>query len=85
MIEYTDCEQEVYAAVGELLVSKLDGQDDLARAIFEALVPKFINRYPHHKILTHIVLGKIKEESEEELETRLKAILNPLPNLLEKF
>jgi len=70
--EYSAVEQEVLAAVGELLVSQLAGRDELARAIFEALVPQFMNRYPHHKILTHIVLGQVKEETDEEFEARLR-------------
>ncbi|MCL4469920.1 MAG: hypothetical protein M1547_02015 [Gammaproteobacteria bacterium] len=73
--DYSACEQEVLAAVGELLVSQLAGRDELARAIFGALVPRFMGRYPHHKILTHIVLGQIEEERGETY----------LPNLPEKL
>ncbi len=82
--DYSACEQEILAAVGDLLISQLAGRDELARAIFEALSPQFMDRYPHHKILTHVVLGQIKEESGEDLEARLKGRIH-LPNLPEKF
>ena len=81
MKDYKVCELEVFAAVGELLVSKLHGRDDLAYAIFEALLPQFQDRYPYHKILTHIVLGMAKDETEEKIIARVEGRLYPLPNL----
>lgn len=69
--EYSAVEQEILVAVGELFVAQLKGRDELAHAVFKTLVPQFINRYPQHKILTHIVLGQIKEETDEELKVRL--------------
>lgn len=43
--EYSAVEQEILAAVGELLVSQLAGRDELARGVFEALAPQFMGRY----------------------------------------
>jgi hypothetical protein len=89
MKDAKQCELEVLAAVGKLLISKLDGRDDLARAIFDALIPQFEDRYPYHKILTHIVLGQVPErdETKEEIIARLqgKSMPRPFPNLPEKF
>lgn len=72
MKDLEQCEQEVLAAVGKLLISQLEGRDDLARAIFDTLTPQF-SRYPYLKILTHTVLGQIPErdETKEELIARI--------------
>ncbi|MDP1872052.1 MAG: hypothetical protein Q8K61_10565 [Gallionella sp.] len=84
--EYLVYEQEILAAVGELLVSKLEGHDDLARVIFDELAPKFLNRYPYHKILTHIIFQHTKEETPEEMEIRLRSRMHPEAlRLLEMF
>jgi hypothetical protein len=84
--EYSAYEQEILAAVGELLISKLEGHDDIARAIFKELVPQFIDRYPYHKILTHLVLQHVKEETQEELEARIRSRMHPKAlRLLEIF
>lgn len=89
MRDTKQCELEVLAAVGKLLISKLDGRDDLARAIFDALIPQFEDRYPYHKILTEIVLGQVeeKDESKEEIIARMQGHgrPRPFPNLPEKF
>lgn len=88
MRDTKQCELEVLAAVGKLLISKLHGRDDLARAIFDALIPQFEDRYPHHKILTEIVLGQVeeKDESKEDIIARMQGSRpRPFPNLPEKF
>ena len=89
MRDYKQCELEVLAAVGKLLISKLKGRDELGHAIFDALIPQFFDRYPYHKILTHIVLGQVPErdETKEEIIARLKGKSKPrpFPNLPEKF
>lgn len=66
MKDYEQYEQEILAAVGKLLISKLAGRDDLAHAIFNALIPQFQDRYPYHKILTETVLGQVEEDDSKE-------------------
>jgi len=83
MKDYEQCELEVLAAVGELLVSKLKGRDDLAYAIFDALLPQFRDRYPYHKILAHILLGNA--ELRVDMKSRHKGDLPPFPKLPDKF
>lgn len=75
--DYSDFELIILAAVGELVISKLKGHDDVAYAIFNELVPRYVGRYPHHKILTHLVLQHVHEETPEELEARLRQITHP--------
>jgi len=69
MKDTKDYEVEIFAAVGKLIVSNLQGHDDLAHAIFDALVPEFENRYPRHKILTELVLQYVPERDETKEET----------------
>lgn len=88
MRDTKQCELKVLAAVGKLLISKLDGRDDLARAILDALLPQFEDRYPYHKILTEIVLGHVeeKDESKKEITATMQGSRpRPFPNLPEKF
>lgn len=63
MRDIEQCELEILAAVGKLLISKLEGHDDVAQSIFDSLLPQFENRYPHHKLLTHILLEHIDKEN----------------------
>jgi hypothetical protein len=83
MKDYDQCELEVLAAVGELLVSKLKGRDDLAYAIFDALLAQFQGRYPHHKILTDILLGNA--ELRVDMKSRHEGDLPPFSELPDKF
>jgi hypothetical protein len=59
------CEEEILAAIGELIVSQLKGHDELAHALFETLAPQFVGYYPHHKTLAHLLLQYVEEESME--------------------
>jgi len=81
MKDNKDYEVEIFAAVGKLIVSNLQGHDDLARAIFDALVPEFENRYPRHKILAELVLRHVPErdETKEEIIARLQGRGKPRP------
>jgi hypothetical protein len=62
--DYTKIEQEILAAVGELIISKLDGRDDIAYAIFDTLVSQYGGYFPHHKVLTHLVLQHVEEDGD---------------------
>lgn len=50
---YEDAQREVLAAIGAWALREMQGQPERSRALFDALVPLFDGRYPHHKILTH--------------------------------
>lgn len=89
MRDIKQSELEVLAEVGKLLISKLDGRDDLARAIFNTLIPQFQDRYPYHKLLSHLVLAHVeeKDESREDVIARMQGhgSSRPFPNLPDKF
>lgn len=42
---------EVLAAIGELALRDMQGQPERIRALFDALMPRYLDVYPHHKIL----------------------------------
>ncbi len=46
--------QEVLAAVGAWTMHNCQGNAEMADEIFRCVVPKFQDRYPHHKLLTHL-------------------------------
>ena len=52
-----DSLQEVYAEIGRLVVERAEGRPELAQAIFDAALPAFRNKYPHHKVLTTLRQG----------------------------
>lgn len=81
MRDIKQCEQEVLAAADKLSLSKLNGRNDLVRAISNALVPQFEDRYPYHKTLTEIVLKHVYEkyESMEEIISRIQGHSGLLP------
>lgn len=86
-------EQEILAAVGELVIDKLKNHDEAAYVIFDELSPRFQDkRYPYLKVLTHTVLQYVSEDS---MEARRLQRMNPenskhlctspnLPSLFEK-
>lgn len=52
----TDAEIEVRLAIAGYLIPRLAGTPT-AREAFNALVAKFQDRYPHHKLLTHLLIA----------------------------
>lgn len=66
MNEYSQYELEVRAAVGDLFLSELTRRPDLADAIFDKLVGKFVGKYPHHKLITHCTVGAVDPDLQEE-------------------
>lgn len=46
--------QEVLAAIGAWTMHNCQGKPEMAAEIFNCLVPKFLDRYPHHKLLSHL-------------------------------
>jgi transcriptional regulator NrdR family protein len=65
--DYTKVEQEILAAVGELIISKLKDRDDIAYAIFDTLVPQYNGYFPHHKVLNDLVMKYVKDNSEASI------------------
>jgi len=53
--------QEVLAEIGRIVLNSVQGRPELAREVFNAVIPKFQNRYPHHKILSHFLLQEAFE------------------------
>ncbi|KRH79561.1 hypothetical protein FERRO_06290 [Ferrovum sp. JA12] len=46
--------QEVLAAIGAWTMHNCQGNAEMADEIFNCLIPKFQDRFPHHKLLTHL-------------------------------
>lgn len=46
--------QEVLAAIGAWTMHNCQGKPEMANEIFRCVVPKFQDRYPHHKLLAHL-------------------------------
>lgn len=46
--------QEVLAAIGAWTMHNCQGKPEMADEIFRCIVPKFQDRYPHHKLLSHL-------------------------------
>ena len=86
-------EQEICIAVGELILGQLVGRRELARAIFNALVPQ-IQQMPHYnqrlKLLTELTLDAAGGE-DERLEFRqgerpqLKTVQASTPSLADSL
>lgn len=73
---------DVYAVIGEWLVSQLAGHDDAARAVFDAIVPRYSGETSRpnpvmHKHLTHILLQHVEEEGLDALEDRMRGLMWP--------
>lgn len=51
---YDDFTRDVLAAIGEWTLREMQGQPERVRVLFDALAPRFQERYPQHKILTHL-------------------------------
>ena len=66
--DYTKVEQEILAAIGELIIAKLEGRDDIAYAIFDTLVTQYGGYFPHHKVLNDLVLQHVDEKGEVHTE-----------------
>jgi hypothetical protein len=43
--------QEILAAIGAWTMHNCQGNAELANEIFKCVIPKFQDRYPHHKLL----------------------------------
>lgn len=52
----TAAEAEVRLAIAEYIIKRVNGTDT-GREIFEALVPRFEDKYPHHKLLTQCLIS----------------------------
>ena len=54
--QMTQAEIEVRLAIAGYLIPRLAGTP-AGREAFNALVAKFQDRYPHHKLLTHLLIA----------------------------
>ncbi|HGP0192149.1 TPA: hypothetical protein ACLEW8_001840 [Pseudomonas aeruginosa] len=54
--QMTQAEIEVRLAIAGYLIPRLAGTP-AGREAFNALVTKFQDRYPHHKLLTHLLIA----------------------------
>lgn len=54
MKDNKDPMQEVLAAIGAWTMHYCQGNVELADEIFRCVIPKFQDRYPHHKLLAHL-------------------------------
>lgn len=54
-VSLEDIEIEVKLAIADLLLESLAGRRDVATQIFSQLSPKFGGRYPHEKVLRHVL------------------------------
>ncbi|ONN17523.1 hypothetical protein B0B35_29975 [Pseudomonas aeruginosa] len=52
--EMSKAEVEVRLAIAGYLIPRLAGTP-AGREVFEALISRFLNRYPHHKLLAHLL------------------------------
>lgn len=52
----TEAEIEVHLAIASYLIPRLAGTP-VAREAFNALVGEFRGRYPHHKLLSHLLIS----------------------------
>lgn len=62
MIKYKDQMQEVLAAIGAWTMHNCMGNAEMSDEIFRCLVPQFKDRFPQHKLLSHLC-----EEAREPL------------------
>lgn len=60
-------EIEVRLAIAGFLIPRLTGTA-AGREVFEALVTKFLNRYPHHKLLAHLLTAPEYLEDDRDSE-----------------
>lgn len=49
-----DHQQEILAAIGAWTMHNAQGNRQLADEIFNCLIPKYLGRYPYHKLLAHL-------------------------------
>lgn len=54
--DYEQCEKEVLEAIGRATVKSVKGHPEISAAIFNAVVPMFLGRHPHQKILSELLL-----------------------------
>lgn len=54
MKDNRDPMQGVLAAIGAWTMHNCQGNAELANEIFRCVIPKFQDRYPHHKLLSHL-------------------------------
>ncbi len=77
--EMSKAEVEVRLAIAGYLIPRLAGTP-AGREVFEALVTRFLNRYPHHKLLTHLLIcPDYLEHAQEDSQTGAIAMQTDLP------
>ncbi|UYP32631.1 hypothetical protein OEG79_21075 (plasmid) [Pseudomonas sp. Z8(2022)] len=66
--EMTPAEVEVRLAIAGFLIPRLAGTP-AGREVFDALVTRFLNRYPHHKLLAHLLTAPEYLEHDHDTES----------------
>ncbi|WP_244619013.1 hypothetical protein ACTACN_04825 [Pseudomonas syringae] len=57
-------EIEVRLAIADYVIRRVNGTTD-GKKIFDALIPRFVGRYPHHKLLAHCLTAPEYIEQED--------------------
>lgn len=65
--QMTPAEVEVRLAIAGFLIPRLAGTP-AGREVFDALVARFLNRYPHHKLLAHLLTAPEHLEHDRDAE-----------------
>lgn len=77
--EMSKAEVEVRLAIAGYLIPRLAGTP-AGREVFDTLVTRFLNRYPHHKLLTHLLIRPdYLEHAQEDSQTGAIAMQTDLP------
>ncbi|WP_263465041.1 hypothetical protein [Pseudomonas aeruginosa] len=66
--QMTPAEVEVRLAIAGFLIPRLAGTP-AGHEVFDALVDRFLNRYPHHKLLAHLLTAPEHLEHNHDAES----------------